>query len=86
MKKYYIDLVDRVFNVLYVYENDIESFPEYVKALTFELSGNGEFSEIQQIRFKLNALLVNNIEHSDVRRSVLKSISLLDRILSNWKE
>ena len=86
IKKYYADLVNRVFNVLYIYENDMSAFEEYVKSLTFELSGNEDFSEIQQIRFKLNALLSNDICHSDVRRSVLKSISILDRILSNWKE
>jgi hypothetical protein len=86
IKKYYADLVNRVFNVLYVYENDIDSFETYVKSLTFELSGNEDFSEIQQIRFKLNALLLNDIVHSDVRHAVLKSISILDKILSNWKE
>lgn len=86
IKKYYADLVNRVFNALYIYENDMSAFEEYVKSLTFELSGNEDFSEIQQIRFKLNALLLNDICHADVRRSVLKSISILDRILSNWKE
>ena len=67
IKKYYADLVNRVFNVLYIYENDMSAFEEYVKSLTFELSGNEDFSEIQQIRFKLNALLLNDICHSFFR-------------------
>ena len=40
IKKYYADLVNRVFNVLYIYENDMSAFEEYVKSLTVELSGN----------------------------------------------
>ena len=86
IKRYYINLVNRLFNVLYTYENDIDAFDNYVRSLAFELSGNEDFSEIHQIRYNLNALLLNEIEHSDVRRVVLKSINILDKILSNWKE
>lgn len=85
-KKYYISLVNRLFNVLYTYEENIDSFEEYTNSLIFELSGNNEFVEIQQIRFKLNALLVNVIGHSDVRKVILKSVNMVDKILSNWKE
>ena len=86
IKEYYSNLINRIFNVLFLYENKVESFNKYVESLAFELSSNNDFVEIQQIRFNLMALLVNDINHSDVKRVVFKSISLLDLILSNWKE
>ena len=85
-KQYYVDLVNRVFNVLYTYEQKPDDFKDYTDSIVFELSGNDEIPDIQQIRFRLNALLSNEINHSIVRRTVLKSISILDKILSNWKE
>ena len=86
MKKYYVNLIDRIFNILFLYENKIDTFSKYVENLSFELSSNTDFVEIQRIRFNLMALLVNDITHSDVRRVVFKSINMLDLILSNWKE
>ena len=86
IKEYYSSLINRIFNVLFLYENNIDTFPKYVESLAFELSANTDFVEIQQIRFNLMALLVNDITHSDVRRIVFKSINILDVILSNWKE
>lgn len=85
IKKYYINLINRIFNVLYIYETNISIFDEYVESLVFELSGNDDFEEIQQIKFKLNALLKNEVSHKDVRRVVLKSVNILDRLLSNWE-
>lgn len=80
-KEYYNNLIDRIFNILYIYEENIDLFETYVKSLVFELSGNEDFFEIQQIRFRLNALLLNNINHEDVRKTVLKSVNIIDRII-----
>lgn len=80
-KEYYNNLIDRIFNILYIYEENISLFETYVKSLVFELSGNEDFFEIQQIRFRLNALLLNNINHEDVRKTVLKSVNIIDRII-----
>lgn len=85
-KSYYSNLVDRVFNVLYVYENEPNAFQEYVKSLCFELSGNDDRQEIQQVRFRLNALLVNQSNHSEVRKTVLKSVNIVSKILESYEE
>lgn len=81
--QYYKKLVDRIFNVLYVYENEPDSFLEYTKSLCFELSGNQDRYEIQQVRYRLNALTVNRIGHSEVRRTVLKCINIVTKIISD---
>lgn len=86
MKKYYIKLIDRIFAALYLYENEIENFPKYVDTLCFELSGINDRPEIFQIRFKLTALTLNDVVHSQVRKTVFECIDLLDRIITNWPE
>ena len=85
IKEYYANLINRIFNVLFLYENKVESFNKYVESLAFELSSNNDFVEIQQIRFNLIAFLVNDTNHSNLKRLVFKSINLLDFILSNLK-
>lgn len=84
-KIYYEKLIDRVFNVLYVYENEPKAFNEYIKSLCFELSGNEGRYEIQQVRFRLNALTVNEVNHSDVRKTTLKCINIISKILESFE-
>lgn len=85
-KEYYVDLIDRIYNVLYTYENRPDSFNSYVKALTFELGGNTDFVKIQKIKYNLQALLSNDITHDDVRTIVLRSNGIISRILKSWEE
>lgn len=86
MKNYYNDLINRIFNILYLYEKNKDSFETYLFSIIEELKGNNDFKEIQQIRFRLNSLNCKNCSHSDVRRVVLKSVNMIDKIVKNWKE
>lgn len=86
MKKYYIKLIDRIFAALYLYENEIDNFQKYVSTLCFELSGIQDNPSVFQIRFKLTALTVNEVTHSQVRKTVFECIDLIDKIVENWSD
>lgn len=84
MKEYYIKLINRIFAIIYIYEQDIENYEAYLDNLIIELSGNKEFEEIRRIYFKLSAIKDKNIAHKIVRKTIFDCINLVDYILSNW--
>lgn len=57
--RYYSDLINRVFKVLCLYESNSPTYKSYVETLCFELSGNIDFAQTEQMRFKLMALIIN---------------------------
>lgn len=85
-KKYYLDLIDRIYNVLYLFENSQESYPKYLESIIEEISGNDEYSEFRVIRFRLNYLTMYPVCHRDVKRAVFKSIKIIDKIINDWSE
>lgn len=90
-RMYYVKLLDRIYNLLITYEKQNDNFIASLDAIVMEISGNDEFDEIYQVKFRFKGLLnkyyeEGSLTHNDVRRAVLKSVDLIDRILSNWKE
>lgn len=88
-KQYYIKLIDRLFNLLVVFEKNPLDYTNTLKNLYIEIYGNEDFDELLQIRHKLKFLISidsqNLSNHEDVRRVVLKSVNLIQRILNNWR-
>lgn len=85
-KEYYIDLVDRVFKVLVWFEKYPNTFEPYLANLCMEIKGLDDFKETAGIYGLLNGLLLSDRTHEMVRRCVLNSIGVLDKILSNWED
>lgn len=85
-KKYYINLINRIYYILILFESESPEYISYVESLIFELSGNDDFSECHSIKYKLNALLKQEGQHKLVKKTVFDSINIIDKILSNWKE
>ena len=81
--KYYKNLIDRIYKVLCLCENNSQTYEQYVSTLCFELSANRDFAEVESIRFKLQALIINKSKQKEVRKTVFECISLVNKILNN---
>lgn len=84
MKEYYETLVKRTFKVLYIYEDNIDNFKKYVESLVDELSGNFEFEQLCQVKFKLNSLLYIELNHGKVRKTVFECVDIISKLIKNW--
>lgn len=81
-KKYYIDLIGRIYKILPLYEENKNNFKIYIEGLYVEMCGNEDYSEIHQIRNKIKGLNVTEVNHNLVRRTVFECINIVDRIIS----
>lgn len=81
-KKYYICLINRIYKILPLFEESEINYKKYVEALYVELSGNHDFQEIVQIKYKIKGLIELNAQHDMVRRTVFECISILDRLIT----
>ena len=84
MKEYYVRLINRIFKVLRIFEDNNADFKRYLSSLVLELSGNTEFEQLCQVRFKLNALIINEVKHEEVRKTVFECIDIVSKIVKNW--
>lgn len=86
-KKYYIELINRVYFLLISFETEErEIFISRVNTLSYEIGGDTYYEGMGRIHRKLNALLKDDeITHRKVKSTVLDSIDIIDRILSNWE-
>nr|DAH37054.1 MAG TPA: hypothetical protein [Caudoviricetes sp.] len=86
-KKYYIELINRIYFLLVSFETeDPDIFISRVNTLSYEVGGDNYYEGMGRIHRKLNALLKDNeITHRKVKSTVLDSIDIIDRILSNWE-
>lgn len=86
-KKYYIELINRIYFLLVSFETeDFDIFISRVNTLSYEVGGDNYYEGMGRIHRKLNALLKDNeITHRKVKSTVLDSIDIIDRILSNWE-
>lgn len=86
-KKYYIELINRIYFLLVSFETeDSDIFISRVNTLSYEVGGDNYYEGMGRIHRKLNALLKDNeITHRKVKSTVLDSIDIIDRILSNWE-
>lgn len=85
-KQYYIDLVGRIKKIINIYECDKEHFMKYTQSLCLELGGNDEFAQMLQIKFKLLALIKEDVGHYLVRKTMFECMDIVNKILSNWEE
>lgn len=84
MKEYYNRLINRIFKALRIYEDNTDDFKRYLSSLVLELSGNLEFEQLCQVKFKLNALIINDITHDEVRKTIFECIDIVSKIIKNW--
>nr|DAT88314.1 MAG TPA: hypothetical protein [Caudoviricetes sp.] len=86
-KKYYIELINRIYFLLISFETEErEIFISRVNTLSYEIGGDTYYEGMGRIHRKLNALLKDDeITHRKVKSTVLDSIDIIDRILSNWE-
>lgn len=86
-KKYYIELINRIYFLLISFETEErEIFISRVNTLSYEIGGDIYYEGMGRIHRKLNALLKDDeITHRKVKSTVLDSIDIIDRILSNWE-
>lgn len=86
-KKYYIELINRIYFLLISFETEErEIFISRVNTLSYEIGGDTHYEGMGRIHRKLNALLKDDeITHRKVKSTVLDSIDIIDRILSNWE-
>ena len=86
-KKYYIELINRIYFLLISFETEErETFISRVNTLSYEIGGDTYYEGMGRIHRKLNALLKDDeITHRKVKSTVLDSIDIIDRILSNWE-
>lgn len=86
-KKYYIELINRIYFLLISFETEErEIFISRVNTLSYEIGGDTYYGGMGRIHRKLNALLKDDeITHRKVKSTVLDSIDIIDRILSNWE-
>ena len=86
-KKYYIELINRIYFLLVSFETEASDiFISRVNTLSYEVGGDNYYEGMGRIHRKLNALLKDNeITHRKVKSTVLDSIDIIDRILSNWE-
>lgn len=86
-KKYYIYLIDRIWKMIPMYEENKKNCFKYMRSICLELSGNeDDFQEIIQIKNKINGLIIEkeNVEHGLLRGTILDCVGILDKMLSNW--
>ena len=85
-KKYYITLINRIWKILPIYEENQTNFYKYSKSIYLELKGNEDkYVEIEIIRNKINGLIEEDrfkIDHTIVRSTILECISVLDRMIT----
>ncbi len=81
-KKYYIDLIGRIYKILPLYEENENNFRIYVEGVYIEMCGNNDFSEIKQIRNKIRGLGIADVSHNAVRRTVFECINIIDKIIT----
>lgn len=81
-KKYYVDLIGRIYKILPLYEENKDNFKIYVEGVYIEMCGNDDFSEVKQIRNKIKGLGVANVGHDAVRRTVFECINIIDKIIT----
>lgn len=86
-KKYYSELINRIYYLLISFETEeTEIFISRVNTLSYEIGGDDYYEGMGRIHRKLNALLKDDeITHRKVKSTVLDSIDIIDRILSNWE-
>lgn len=86
-KKYYSELINRIYYLLISFETeDVEIFISRANTLSYEIGGDDYYEGMGRIHRKLNALLKDDeITHRKVKSTVLDSIDIVDRILSNWE-
>lgn len=86
-KKYYIELINRIYFLLISFETETNDvFVSRVNTLSYEIGGDTYYEGMGRIHRKLNALLKDEeITHRKVKSTVLDSIDIIDRILSNWE-
>jgi len=84
MKEYYNRLINRIFKALRIYEDNNSDFKRYLSSLVLELSGNLEFEQLCQVKFKLNALIINDVTHDEVRKTIFECIDIVSKIIKNW--
>lgn len=84
MKEYYNRLINRIFKALRIYEDNNSDFKRYLSSLVLELSGNLEFEQLCQVKFKLNALIINDVAHDEVRKTIFECIDIVSKIIKNW--
>lgn len=86
-KKYYSELINRMYFLLVSFETEsTEIFISRVSTLSYEIGGDDYYEGMGRIHRKLNALLKDEeITHRKVKSTVLDSIDIIDRILSNWE-
>ena len=81
-KQYYIVLINRIYKILPLFEENMDNFKKYIQTLYVELSGNKDFQEIVQIKYKIKGLVELEANHEMVRRTVFECISILDRLIT----
>ena len=81
-KKYYIDLIGRIYKILPLYEENENNFRIYVEGVYIEMCGNNDFSEIKQIRNKIRGLGIADVSHNAVGRTVFECINIIDKIIT----
>ena len=86
-KRYYIELVNRLYFLLVSFETEpMEIFISRATTLSYEIGGDTYYEGMGRIHRKINALLKDEeITHRKVKSTVLDSIDIIDRILSNWE-
>lgn len=86
-KRYYIELINRIYFLLISFETEESNiFISRVNTLSYEVGGDNYYEGMGRIHRKLNALLKDDeITHRKVKSTVLDSIDIIDRILSNWE-
>lgn len=84
MKEYYVQLINRIFKALRIYEDNNADFRKYLSSLVLELGGNLEFEQLCQVKFKLNGLILNDVKHEEVRKTVFECIDIVSKIVKNW--
>ena len=84
MKEYYVRLINRIFKALRIYEDNNDDFRRYLSSLVIELGGNLEFEQLCQVKFKLNSLIINDVKHEEVRKTIFECIDVVSKIIKNW--
>lgn len=84
MKEYYVRLINRIFKALRIYEDNNDDFKRYLSSLVIELGGNLEFEQLCQVKFKLNSLIINDVKHEEVRKTIFECIDVVSKIIKNW--
>lgn len=80
-------LIDKLFSVLYTYENSRDTLSSHIESIIIELRGNKEL--ISKIKYDpkfvtlistLVFLSENNCEHKTVKKEVFKCIDIVEKL------